>query len=125
MTSENDASPGPDPLAVAESLLADDDIPGLIRHLRTTGDQLPLADAAYAALPVPEEESWAPAREKVRAMLVRAAAARVHDGGLGPQDLRGWHFALTGGLLINISPWGFDAGMNGRWAMVGDSYASC
>lgn len=246
MNAHDDASGASDPLAVAESLLAGDDIAGLIRHLRTNGDQLPLTDvarvlrvaaqvsgfddlaasaadvldadgdpaeraqalfdfgyacvergiaflairplsaavelepqavpirtelaaayeregrhreavaalrgydgelpwlaryqltynailagdlveaeAAYAALPVPEEESWAAAREKVRAMLVRAAAARVHDGGLDAQDLRGWHFALTGGLLINISPWGFDAGMTGRWAMVGDSYASC
>ncbi|GAA1974667.1 hypothetical protein [Catenulispora subtropica] len=83
------------------------------------------AETAYAALPVPDEAGWAPARDKVRAMLVRAAAARVQDGGLGPEDLRGWHFALTGGVLLTISPWGFDAGMTGRWAMVGDSHVSC
>ncbi|MEY9926628.1 hypothetical protein ABH926_001250 [Catenulispora sp. GP43] len=77
------------------------------------------------------ERSWehreelAPLREKVRAMLVRAAAAAVTDGALGPKDLRGWHFALTGGVLLTVSPYGYDAGMTGRWAMVGDSYGAC
>src|SRR3954454_16595358 len=46
MNGHDDVSGGSDPLAVAESLLADDDIAGLIRHLRTNGDQLPLTDVA-------------------------------------------------------------------------------
>jgi hypothetical protein len=83
------------------------------------------AEEAFAALPVPEEEGMAPFREQVRTMLTRAAAVRVTAGGLGPADLRGWHFALTGGVLLNISPYGFDAGMTGRWAMVGDSHEAC
>lgn len=86
------------------------------------------AEQEFAALPEPGEqdrEELAPLREKVRAMLVRAAAVAVTDGGLGPEDLRGWHYALTGGLLLTVSPYGYDAGMTGRWAMVGDSYGAC
>jgi hypothetical protein len=83
------------------------------------------AEEAFAALPVPEEEGMAPFREQVRTMLTRAAAVRVTGSGLGPTDLRGWQFALTGGVLLNISPYGFDVGMTGRWAMVGDSHEGC
>ncbi|GAA2020408.1 hypothetical protein GCM10009839_16380 [Catenulispora yoronensis] len=114
--------------AVAVLRAHEGDLPWLARFQLTyntilAGD-LVQAEEAFAALPLPEEPDWVPAREKVRAMLVRAATARVQDGALGPRDLRGWHFALTGGVLINISPWGYDAGMTGRWAMVGDSYGS-
>ena len=42
---------------------------------------------------------------------------------LDRQDLRGWHFALTRGLLLHRSPYGLDAGMNGRYAYVQDSYS--
>jgi hypothetical protein len=83
------------------------------------------AEEAFAELPVPDEEGMAPFREQVRTMLTRAAAVRVTGGGLDPRDLRGWQFALTGGVLLNISPYGFDAGMTGRWAMVGDDYEAC
>lgn len=89
---------------------------------------LAIAEQEFAALPEPEEqdrEHYAPLREKVRAMLVRAAEAAVTDGALGPKDLRGWQYALTGGVLLTVSPWGYDAGMTGRWAMVGDSYGAC
>src|SRR5258708_13714115 len=41
------------------------------------------------------------------------------------RDLRGWHFVLTGGLLLHLSPHGFDEGMNGRYAFVQDSGALC
>lgn len=42
-----------------------------------------------------------------------------------PRDLRGWHFVLTGGLLITISPYGFDDDMTGRFAFTSDSFATC
>jgi hypothetical protein len=44
---------------------------------------------------------------------------------LGAADLRGWHFALNGGLLTTLSPYGADAGMNGRYAYLAETYASC
>src|SRR6202035_2631388 len=40
------------------------------------------------------------------------------------EDLRGWHYVLTGGVLASPSPYGFDS-MTGRWAYVSDSAASC
>ena len=39
-------------------------------------------------------------------------------------DLRGWHYVLTGGLLLHQSPYGFDAPMHGRYAYLADSVAN-
>lgn len=85
---------------------------------------LATAEEQFTRLPVPEDDGWLPAREKVRTMLVRSAEARTVSS-LDSRDLRGWHFALTGGILTGLSVWGFDAGMNGRWAYLGDSYEEC
>ena len=62
--------------------------------------------------------------QRLQDMLARAEAA----GKLGPldrQDLRGWHFVTTGGLLLHLSPFGFDEGMHGRYAMTQDSAVRC
>jgi len=57
-------------------------------------------------------------------MLARAGIARAVTS-LDRQDLRGWHYVLTGGVLGRLSPYGFDAGMTGRWAYVSDSVEDC
>jgi hypothetical protein len=57
-------------------------------------------------------------------MLARADAI-TGVSALDRRDLRGWHFVITGGLLLHCSPHGRDAGMNGRYAFVHDSYADC
>ncbi len=75
-------------------------------------------------LPEPEDTAWTPMREKVRRMLARAVIARAVTT-LDHRDLRGWHYVLTGGILGAISPYGFDAGMTGRWAYVSDSAEAC
>lgn len=49
----------------------------------------------------------------------RVAAAAPLDG----TDLRGWHYVLTGGLLLHRSAHGFDDGMRGRYAWLQDSLA--
>ena len=62
--------------------------------------------------------------QRLTDMLARADAA----GKLGPldgRDLRGWHFVTTGGLLLHLSPFGFDEGMHGRHAMTQDSAVRC
>ena len=41
-------------------------------------------------------------------MLARAGLAQTASS-LNHQDLRGWHYVLTGGILGCLSPWGFDA----------------
>lgn len=40
---------------------------------------------------------------------------------LDARDLRGWHYVLTGGLLVHQSPHGFDEPMHGRYAWLADS----
>jgi hypothetical protein len=82
------------------------------------------AAEGFGRLPEPEDAAWIPACEKVRRMLARANIARAVTS-LDRQDLRGWHYVLTGGLLGSLSPYGFDKGMNGRWAYAGDSVAYC
>ncbi|MGI5421638.1 hypothetical protein [Actinomadura luteofluorescens] len=73
-----------------------------------------------ARLPAPDGD-WAPARDRLARMLARARAA----GPLDSRNLRGWHFALGGGVLATISPYGFDEGMTGRYAYTSDSFALC
>jgi hypothetical protein len=59
---------------------------------------------------------------RVEGMLRRADAVRGVTA-LDSRDLRGWHFVLTGGLLLHLSPHGFDEGMAGRYSFVQDSPA--
>jgi hypothetical protein len=40
---------------------------------------------------------------------------------LDDHDLRGWHYVLTGGLVLHQSPYGFDEPMRGRYAWLADS----
>ena len=51
-------------------------------------------------------------------MLARADIARAVTS-LDRQDLRRWHYVLTGGVLTSLSPYGFDV-MTGRWAYLSD-----
>jgi len=81
------------------------------------------AAGGFGRLPEPQDAAWRPVRERVRRMLARAGIARTVTS-LDRQDLRGWHYVLTGGVLGGLSPYGF-AGMTGRWAYVGDSAGSC
>ena len=86
--------------------------------------RLDKAADGFRRLPVPEDERWVSAREKVRRMLARADVA----GGVTPldgRDLRGWHYVLTGGVLADLSPYGFDTGMTGRYCFLGDSGGGC
>ncbi|MFE3192937.1 hypothetical protein ACFXHA_28270 [Nocardia sp. NPDC059240] len=92
----------------------------LVYNSIMSGD-LGRARAEFARLPEPDDERWVPTRDRVRRMLERADLV----GELGAQDLRGWHFALTGGYLATVSPWGYASGMNGRWAYLGDNPALC
>jgi hypothetical protein len=82
------------------------------------------AAEGFGRLPEPEDAAWTPLREKVRRMLARAGSARAVTS-LDGQDLRGWHYVLTGGVLGSLSPYGFDVGMAGRWAYLGDSVEGC
>jgi hypothetical protein len=65
-----------------------------------------------------------PGPGEVRGMLARADTVRA-VAPLDQRDLRGWHYVLTGGVLASLSPYGFGAGMTGRWGYVIDSARSC
>jgi hypothetical protein len=87
-----------------------------------TGD-LETARDAYALLPAADDEGQLEMRHRVHDMLARAEAGAACSE-LDENDLRGWHFVITGGILTARSPYGAEDGMNGRWAAVYDSYES-
>ncbi|MFF2551122.1 hypothetical protein ACFVUS_08975 [Nocardia sp. NPDC058058] len=95
----------------------------LIYNAILSGD-LDRARAEFATLPPPEDERWLFARDRVARMLERSDNARTSTP-LDWTDLRGWHFTLTGGYLGTLSPYGFTAGMTGRWAYLGDGPELC
>ena len=78
----------------------------------------------FARLPEPAEAAWIPAREKVRRMLARANTVCAMTP-LDHQDLCGWHYVVTDGVLATLSPYGFDAGMTRHWAYLSDSMGGC
>ncbi|CAL9482412.1 hypothetical protein SUDANB121_03081 [Nocardiopsis dassonvillei] len=82
------------------------------------------AGEALAGLPAPRDPDWEPARARVQAMADRAGAA-AQAGPLDGSDLRGWHFALHGGVVAHLSPFGFEEPMRGRYAFVSDDYSYC
>jgi len=56
---------------------------------------------------------------KLREMYERAD--RVRDvSALNEQDLRGWTYVVNGSLLLHLSPYGTDEGMNGRYAYLSE-----
>ncbi|QKW37208.1 hypothetical protein HUT06_27010 [Actinomadura sp. NAK00032] len=82
------------------------------------------AEREAGRLPAPADEQWLPVRDRLARMLARAVAVRA-VAPLDARDLRGWHFALTGGLLTTISPYGFEDGMTGRFAYMSDGLGMC
>ncbi|WP_331727814.1 hypothetical protein [Streptomyces sp. NBC_00158] len=78
------------------------------------------AREVFGGLSAPEGV-WAGPGRRAGRMLDRAAALPP----TGLQDLRGWHYVLTGGLLLTLSPHGFEEGMTGRWAYLQDDFDSC
>ena len=71
-----------------------------------------------------DEDDVLSAAGQLEGMVIRAEELKK-KGHLGEQDLRGWHLALNGSLLLQLSPFGFDDGMNGRYAFLNDSYGLC
>jgi hypothetical protein len=68
----------------------------------------------------PESPETATMRETIRGICERAD--RVAGAcPLDDRDLRGWHYVLTGGLVLHQSPYGFDDPMRGRYAWLADS----
>ncbi|MEV5174387.1 hypothetical protein AB0L10_25675 [Streptomyces flaveolus] len=95
----------------------------LVYNAVLAGD-LELARRQHALLPDPEDARWRPARERLDRMLARAADAE-RAGRLDTADLRGWQYVLGGTVLGTLSPWGYDSGMNGRYALLQDTPDQC
>jgi hypothetical protein len=83
--------------------------------------RLELTRATLAQL-APDSDETAGLRDTIAAICARAdrvaGAAPLDD-----TDLRGWHYVLTGGLVVHRSPYGFTGGMRGRYAWLTDSPA--
>nr|HEX4316601.1 hypothetical protein [Kofleriaceae bacterium] len=81
--------------------------------------QLDLARSALPAL-APDTAETEVMRDAIAAMIERgdriAGALPLDD-----RDLRGWHYVLTGGLVMHQSPYGYDDPMRGRYAWLHDS----
>lgn len=95
----------------------------LVYNAIMAGD-LPLARRQHALLPDPTDPQWVPTRHRQSRMLERAASVAPVSP-LDPADLRGWQFVLGGTILGTLSPFGFEAGMTGRYAWLQDSYGQC
>lgn len=95
----------------------------LVYNAIMSGD-LPLARRQHALLPDPTDPRWVPTRDRQRRMLERAASAEPVSP-LDVTDLRGWQFVMGGTILGTLSPFGFGAGMTGRYAWLQDSYGQC
>ncbi len=82
------------------------------------------ARTAFSRLTNPPDEDHQFLTDRISAMLARCDEISTACD-LGPHDLRGWHYLVTGSTLTHVSPLGFDEGMNGRYAFTGDSYERC
>jgi hypothetical protein len=65
----------------------------------------------------PESELMAGTIAGIVARAERVGSAAALD----EHDLRGWHYVLTGSLLLHRSPYGFPEPMHGRYAWLADS----
>lgn len=95
----------------------------LVHNAILSGD-LELARRQHNLLPDPQDPRWLEPRDRQNRMLERAASA-AGTTPLDGTDLRGWQFVIGGTLLGTLSPYGFTAGMTGRYAFLQDSYAQC
>ncbi len=71
-----------------------------------------------------QDEHFSALSARIIRMLRRADTLSGHTP-LDTRDLRGWHMVITSGLLLHVSPHGFDEGMNGRYAFVQDTLELC
>ncbi|WP_320779277.1 hypothetical protein [Streptomyces sp. CRN 30] len=113
-----------DVLTTHESGLADwPDRYLLVFNALVAGD-LGLARRHHTRLPDPPDARWLPARARQRGMLERADAAGAVSP-LDAADLRGWQYVIGSTVLTTLSPYGFDAGMTGRYAWLQDTHGQC
>jgi hypothetical protein len=115
----------PDALAVLEERAALRQRSYLARYLygynAAMSGQLAITRDVLPAL-APESPDTTTMRDTLAGMIERADRA-AGSTPLDAVDLRGWHYVLSGGLLLHQSPYGFDEPMHGRYAWLSDSLA--
>ena len=83
------------------------------------------AAIAYSeTLPKPTDAQWFPAWGRTMLRMQRAQLLLGH-GRLDTRDVRGWHFVINGTILGQLSPFGYDRGMNGRYAFIQSDWGDC
>ena len=92
-------------------------------HTLMSGDLKEARSILDEVLKVDEEDVLS-AAQQLEGMVLRAEELQKR-GHLSERDLRGWHLALNGSILLQLSPYGFDDGMNGRYALLNDSHGLC
>lgn len=80
-------------------------------------------EAAFTSYKGPQDPIVRTQLTRVHDMLVRAQTVREASP-LDASDLRGWHYVITGAVLLHLSPFGWET-MRGRWAYVADTYLRC
>lgn len=108
-----------EPLARAAAAPSDAAALGALGSALIAEREAALAASVLALSPTTEAEVHMAAR--VERMLVRADALTGVTP-LDDRDLRGWHFVMTGGLLLHVAPEG--QGVRGRYASLADNQAS-
>ncbi len=96
----------------------------LLVHNAVLAGDLDLARRHHALLPDPDDAVWLGARDRQNRVLARAASAG-EAGPLDRMDLRGWQYVMGGTVLGTLSPYGYDAGMAGRYAWTQDTHDQC
>ena len=115
----------PDAFAILEEHAALRDRSFLCRYLYAFNAAMS-ARLEVTRATLPTLEAVTPEEETMHATLAGFIARADKLAGvsaLDTNDLRGWHYVLTGGLLTHQSPYGFDEPMHGRYAWLGDSHA--
>ncbi len=78
---------------------------------------------AFDSLPAASSEAEAFMASRIERMLERHGVA-VDVAALDERDLRGWHYVLTGGVLLHVAPdepTGHSRAFNGRYTYLEDS----
>ena len=111
-------------LASAEAVRGDFWLRFLLCSAALDCGDLVTAEAWIEGLEPGSGDDEAAAAEGVRGVLRRCRRTSDACGGPDRMDVRAWTYGLNGTLVLHLSPFGFDDGMNGRYAYTQDSAGS-
>ena len=62
--------------------------------------------------------------ERIRRMIERFDAIENYES-IDTNDLQFWHYIITGGILMHVSPYGYENAMYGRYGVLQEGYKNC